>query len=232
MTVRLATLQSRREVPQTSRSSPKLLFACASINAVNEARHLALLSLRGWTWTDEEHVFSTLAARLGTTEVRGQILRPTVVDDARKGTHSATVGLGEFPWHTDGAIALNPPQWMVLRCIEANQPTSTQICIPTGDLRRALRRLTLLIRQESGRKAYLPAFVNSGPKEWRLRWDPRAIVIGPDDARAAVESAQPTDEVAWQPGRILILDNHRVMHRRPSVPAATGRALLRTFITK
>ncbi|WP_076482827.1 TauD/TfdA family dioxygenase [Williamsia sterculiae] len=121
---------------------------------------------------------------------------------------------------------------MVLRCIEATRPTSTQICFPTDNLRRALRRLTLLVRQESGRKAYLPVFVSSGPNDWRLRWDPRAAVIGPDEARAAVEACQPTDEIAWQPGRILILDNHRVMHRRPPVSGATGRALIRTFITK
>lgn len=199
---------------------------------MQEARHLALLSSRGWTWTDEERIFSTLAARLGSAEVRRQVLRPTVAVDARKGTHSASVGLGTFPWHTDGAIALNPPQWMVLRCIEATRPTSTQICSPSDDLKQALRRLTLLIRQESGRNAYLPAFVSSGPNTWKLRWDPRATPVGPDSARAAVEGAHPTGEVAWQPGRILILDNHRVMHRRPSVSAATGRALVRTFIIK
>lgn len=199
---------------------------------MNEACHLALLRSRGWTWTDREHIFSTLAARLGTAEVRRQVLRPTVAERARQGTHSATAGLGEFPWHTDGAIALKPPQWMVLRCIEAAYPTSTQICLPTGDLRRALRRLTLLIRQESGRRAYLPVLLSSGPNDWCLRWDPRATVIGPNEARVAVARAQPTDEVAWQPGRIVILDNHRVMHRRPSVSAAAGRALVRSFIAK
>lgn len=193
--------------------------------------HLSLLSSRGWTWTDDEHIYGTLASRLGTDEVRRQVLRPTATEDARKGTHSASVGLGEFPWHTDGAIALTPPQWMVLRCIEATHPTSTQICLPGADLRRELHSLTLLIRQESGRKAYVPAIINAGRGEWRLRWDPRSAVFGPNEARSAVEHAQPTDEVAWRPGRILVLNNHRVMHRRPSV-SSTGRALVRTFLTK
>ena len=200
--------------------------------SVNVTTHLTLLTSRGWTWTDEEQSYSTLATHLGTSEVRRQILRPMTTENARNGTHSASVGLGEFPWHTDGAIALAPPQWMVLRCIEASHPTSTQICLPGPDLRRSLRSLTLLIRQESGRKAYLPAIVNLGQGEWRLRWDPRSVIVGPDDARSAVERAQPTDEVAWRPGRIVILDNHRVMHRRPPVSSVAGRALVRTFLTK
>ncbi|WP_414731645.1 TauD/TfdA family dioxygenase [Williamsia sp.] len=121
---------------------------------------------------------------------------------------------------------------MVLKCIEATQRTSTQICLPSADLRRELHRLTLLIRQETGRKAYLPAIISEGRNQWRLRWDPRATIHGPDEARSAVESAQPTDEVVWQPGRTLILNNHRVMHRRPAVSSAAGRVLVRTFITK
>ncbi|TNC44652.1 TauD/TfdA family dioxygenase [Mumia zhuanghuii] len=192
--------------------------------------HMSDLASKGWTSTDNESTFAELAATLGGSEVRRQVLRPVRMLDARQGTHSALAGLGTFPWHTDGSIALTPPRWMVLRCLEVTRPTSTEFCLPDGNLRRALGQLTLLIRQENGRKAYVPAMVKSSIEHYRIRWDPRARILGPDAARSAVEGAEPSDAVSWRKGRVIVVDNHRVLHRRPAVVATDGRVMMRTFL--
>lgn len=201
-----------------------------TLTTVHAADHLSDLATRGWTWTDDASIYTDIARELGGSEVRRQLLRPTHASAARRGSHSATVGLARFPWHTDGAIALEPPRWMVLRCLEADRPTSTEFCLPDAMLSQALCRLTILIRQENGRKAYIPAMIGSTAGDYRIRWDPRSTTLGPDLALKAVEGAMPSGELSWKPGRILVVDNHRVLHRRPAVTALDGRVIERTFL--
>lgn len=50
---------------------------------------------------------------------------------ARLGSLSANYGFGEFAWHTDGAIALAPPRWAVLRAIRLSDPTWTELLDPS-----------------------------------------------------------------------------------------------------
>ena len=219
-TIRQRTLPDHRRAPTHY----------GTLMPVQAADHVSHLAAKGWTWTDEGDIYSEIAQALGGSEVRRQRLRPMHASVARGGTHSAKVGLDAFPWHTDGAIALTPPRWMVLKCIEAKRTTATELCRPNANLRRALGQLTLLVRQENGRRAYIPALIRSTGDDYRIRWDPRWKVVGSDAARRAVECATPTDEVSWKPGRILILDNHRILHRRPAVTTPDGRVIERVFL--
>ncbi|WP_373319782.1 TauD/TfdA family dioxygenase [Rugosimonospora africana] len=64
----------------------------------------------------------------------------------------------------------------------------------------------------------------------RLRWDPRTCTPRTGLAIKTVEDKPPTAYVEWRPGRLLIIDNFRVLHRRPAVHGQTKRVLERTYV--
>ncbi len=177
--------------------------------------------------TDDAATAGALIRVLGKEE-KAQELPAREPSDSPPGTHSAQYGLDAFPWHSDGAVARRPPQFMVLRPVQMSGPTVTELLDPSADLRRRLRRVTLLVQRSTGRRSYFPALTKTPTGDERLRWDPRAKVRGDESVVAEIAASGPTGTISWEIGRFAVINNHRLLHRRPS--ATVGRRLLRTYI--
>ncbi len=187
----------------------------------------ARLRAHGWVVVDDETMARALISVLGEEE-KAQELSARAASDSPPGTHSAQYGLGAFPWHTDGAIARRPPQYVLLRPVQLSGPTVTELLDPPVDMRRRLRRVTLLVQRSTGRRSYLPALMSAPTGYERLRWDPRAKVRGDESVVAEIAAMGPTATIHWEIGRLAVINNHRLLHRRPS--ATLGRRLFRTYI--
>ncbi|WP_440065595.1 hypothetical protein [Streptosporangium sp. OZ121] len=140
---------------------------------------------------------------------------------------SGTYGLEAFPWHTDGAISSRPPRWIVLRALSIPQSTYTELLDPDPPLLTGLRRTVLRAVDRTGRARHLPAAVSEEGR-WRVRWDPRTCDPRIGLSLDEVEAQDATTIIEWREGRIVVLDNARLLHRRPTVPA--GRVLERTYV--
>lgn len=140
---------------------------------------------------------------------------------------SGAYGLGEFPWHTDGAVSSRPPRWIVLRGLRVPDRTSTEILDPGPSLLAEMRRTVLRAVDRAGRARHLPAAVPDNGR-WRIRWDPRTCTPRVGLSLHEVDVQPTTAVVEWREGRVLILDNTRLLHRRPTV--AAGRVLERTYV--
>lgn len=140
---------------------------------------------------------------------------------------SGAYGLGGFPWHTDGAISSRPPRWIVLRALSIPRPTCTELLDPGPSLLSELRRTVLLATDRTGRTRHLPAAIPDYGR-WRIRWDPRTCTPRTGLSVDDVNAQRPTVVIEWREGRVLVLDNTRLLHRRPAVTA--GRVLERIYV--
>lgn len=144
-------------------------------------------------------------------------------------SHSDVYGYQQFPWHTDGAVSLDPPRWVVLTAIAVREDTRTEVLRPGPALMKKLRSATLRVRDRRGAVRYLPAAVREAHGH-RLRWDPRVALPTRSGLLADVENAAATAHISWTLGRSAIIDNHRILHRRPQVTAGIERTLTRYYI--
>lgn len=198
------------------------------ISSRDPARQRAALEQRGYLLLRPQDAPGELIEVLGRV---GQpvLLRPTGREGARKWSLSGTFGHDAFPWHTDGAISSRPPRWLVLRPVELSEPTTTELLSPCAELLERLGRNVLLAKDHAGRARYLPALMLTKDGH-RLRWDPRtcrprSIAVAQD-----IAAAMPTSVVNWELGVTLLIDNHKLLHRRPAVNAAAERVLERTYV--
>jgi hypothetical protein len=191
-------------------------------------RQHAALEHHGYLLLGPRDAPDQLIKRLGRLG-QPMLLRPTERDRARSWSLSGTFGQDAFPWHTDGAISSCPPRWLVLRPVRLSEPTATELLDPSDDLRERLGRTVLLAKDRAGRARYLPALMlmKAG---YRLRWDPRTCRSRSTAVAQDVARAMPTSVVAWDFGITLVIDNYKLLHRRPAVSAASQRVLERTYI--
>jgi alpha-ketoglutarate-dependent taurine dioxygenase len=157
------------------------------------------------------------------------LLEPKDFGRAREWSLSGVYGLGAFPWHSDGAVSSSPPRWLLLQAIELSYPTCTELLVPDADLIAALRETTLRARDRSGQTKYLPAIVPVPAGGFRLRWDPRTCTPRTGLAVEDIEERSPTVRIEWAVNRLLVVDNFRVLHRRPAVQGQGKRVLVRTY---
>lgn len=66
------------------------------------------LSSNGYAFGDTTGMLNFVDSHLGSRKPGG-LLTPKIQNSSER-THSGVFGLGEFPWHTDGAVSLNPPR--------------------------------------------------------------------------------------------------------------------------
>lgn len=182
-----------------------------------------------------------LASALGTvTATRGHCaideLRPKTQNEARPSSMSAVFGLGAQPWHMDMAHRPSPARFIVLSCIESGeQECATELL----DWRRALgeEHLTtanhepVLVR--SGRSSFYTTMLDEHRRF--LRQDPTCISGLTDcgrmlQAKINETSCKPVYRMHWRPGRTLIFDNWRLLHRRADASQSKSRTLLRVTI--
>src|SRR5215813_853252 len=189
----------------------------ADMSAGNIDRQRALLTEYGYLAVGPGTVLCALfggMARLG----QQALLAPADRSGARSWSLSGMFGRDAFPWHTDGAISSHPPHWLVLRPVRLSEPTFTELLDPGDELRQRLARTILLARDHVGRARYLPALVPM-KDGYRIRWDSRTCQSRSRAVAQEVAMAAPTATIWWRLDLTLVIDNYRLLHRRPAVSA-------------
>jgi hypothetical protein len=182
-----------------------------------------------------------LATQLGepvATRTGGKLvktLRPTTEDHANRPSLSRAYGLGEFPLHSDTAHWLTPCRYVVLACLTTGGGNRPTVLLDTRRLRLTSAQVALLysapIRITNGRKSFFSTILCSDGKY--IRYDPGCMTPVMSDGVHAMEVFAKTlwpeflQEVQWQPGKVAILDNWRVLHGRGT---ATCHDFERTLI--
>lgn len=175
---------------------------------------------------------SLLAGMLGSVPGDWQTLTPRPRETARSNTLSSRYGLDAFPWHTDGAAVRNPPRYVLLHAVVSSSTPTELIHVDRhGGLLEVLRGTTLRATDQRDCVRYLRAAMTQGSTA-RYRWDPRTCT--PTRAReavlAAVDQFAPDTNVQWTDGKMVVIDNWRVFHRRPAVSDHRTRQLDRLYI--
>jgi L-asparagine oxygenase len=198
-----------------------------------------LMSSRGAVVLDGESVSAVerLARALGETPTGWQTLVPKEAKVADPWSLSGQFGMGDFPWHIDGAVADHPPAVLVMRCVSADpniEPTHLMrlTCSGRDEIVDALAPVVVEVKTRAGRVQYLPA-LRRGRTGISVRWDPRTCKAIPSkrtgDVTQMLECAEATDEISWVPGRTLLINNRTVLHRRPAI-TSRSRILSRLYV--
>lgn len=190
----------------------------------------------GWVafdlpWSDEATFNAQLlsfASQLGTPVPTRpgsgifDILIPRRADVAHPNSLSKIYDVGEFPLHIDTAHWLNPCRYILMGCIA---PGLTNRCTNLLDTKRVKLndwQVDLLYRSpfrvRNGRRSFFSTILSKDRQFVRL--DPGCMSPASDDGFKALnvysESKQEDsiDRVKWKTGRVLLLDNWRVLHGR------------------
>ncbi|MEV5010984.1 TauD/TfdA family dioxygenase [Streptomyces sp. NPDC055692] len=107
--------------------------------------------------------------------------------------------------------------------------TCTELLDPCPRLQLGLRRTVLRVKDRRGRVRHLPASLPTRDG-WRLRWDPRTCKPLSGVSIEEIERYPPSTRVDWQEGRLLLIDNFRMLHRRPEVSESGTRILERIYV--
>jgi L-asparagine oxygenase len=186
--------------------------------------------------------FGTIEKLPGMNEI--QELTPKNAADYPPNMYSGNFGYSDFPFHTDLAHWFQPPQYLVLRCVEGTNDVKTRLLDSTeivqtlgeDSLRRALVRPRRPIEMK---RSLLRIVERCGDGRSRFRWDSLFIVpatnyssqmcVAVGKSIAAIKSL---DFVLEHPGDTLILDNWRILHGRTAVPPSQrNRKVHRAYLS-
>jgi hypothetical protein len=162
-------------------------------------------------------------------------LIPRSKPDARPGSLSSIVGRSGMPMHTDAAYHQVPPRWVFLWSKDISLNCATIVFNPQRTLNEwAGLGLDRGIWGVSGGGA---KFIVPAISRGVMRWDPNCMwPLDPSARRATSKLHGLLDDVSpekinWDvPGKLLILDNWRVLHGREAAYNAPDRILLRILI--
>lgn len=160
-----------------------------------------------------------------------------------KNSYSGLYGLGAFPLHTDCAHWLEPPRYILLRCVVGSPDVSTVLVDSrpiTEDIGpRALRKI--LVRPRRPHNGYrrlmsLLDIMQCGMP--RIRWDEVFIEPASQSAREGFEHLRDTIKrspkiaiALKNPGDTLIIDNWRILHGRSEiVDGSQNRTIRRAYL--
>lgn len=188
-----------------------------------------ILLANGFIVLESRAAACPLITRLG-RESEVVALAPRAATGELGWSHSNRYGFGAFPWHTDCALDNLPPRWMVLECETAEGRTSTELLDPGPDLLRRMKRCVMRVRSRSGHIRHLPAASPIGEGRFRLRWDPRVCDSSDTELDGLLGRQSPTAAYEWVRGRLVVVDNWRLLHRRPAVEPTETRRLLRSYV--
>jgi hypothetical protein len=186
--------------------------------------------------------FKPVAAGLGTpcaTRRDGSIidtLVPKQKVDAQPGTISSHHGLGQFPWHSDGAVDRDPPRFVLLRAETVDDQSATTDVLDLSSLRdgqlfKTYSRLSCEVKTRE--YAYMAPFVTQRHGRSCAKWDPlrmRPLGRCASDFLTDVTGAKPTERHRWTSGDLLIIDNWRCLHRRSE--ASTRPRVIQRIVVK
>ncbi len=203
-----------------------------------------LRSLARWLRQAVERTDSPLPyahiVRTRQTDNDVQVLRPINTEQAAARSLSAQFGRGTFPFHTDGAHLEVPPDFVLLA---VERPGACDV--PTHLLRFPVPHPSPLLsedlrlgvfRVDSGVSGgfYNVCQFSDGSSMNCVRFDPGCMrPVDPRSRRLAdaISSSTPDYSHSWRnPGEILIIDNHHVLHSRGDASKAPDRALCRLLL--
>ena len=191
-------------------------------------RQVAHLKDAGYVIGTGKVELRSVLSRLGNVRDGGTLI-PTPREDARRNSLSGVYGTGRFPWHTDGAVSNHAPKWIAMYSARPST-VPTEILEPDDSLLTRLRRTNVCVRARDGRTVVHRAAVQGADGSQVLRWDPRAAPPTNPGIVDIVEKVSPTGSVSWQADTFVIIDNHRLLHRRPPADAEPSRLLLRYYV--
>lgn len=157
------------------------------------------------------------------------ILQAKEKNIAHPNSKSAANGLGEFTFHSDGAFFATPPRYIALR-YQGTEATEipTQLKFVFDELHSSeFDYLRNDIWQVRGKTVnfYSSIITNNKIKKQIIRFDNDCMKPNQKDSCAnLILNGTPKDgliySVNWLPGKILIFDNWRILHARPSIPTS------------
>lgn len=173
--------------------------------------------------------------------------RPSVQSPANM--YSGTYGMDDFPLHTDLAHWIQPPRYMILRCIVGSPLVDTLVLPAEAMMERVgvslVRRAVMRPRRRSRSNHLVGLPMSFGPVGARaIRWD--SLFLVPVNAAAkqiASNMKSPTTEQQLRAiasrlsltaqGDTLIIDNWRALHGRTSAPdTAICRTIDRAYLSE
>lgn len=145
-------------------------------------------------------------------------------------TYSGIFGLGRFPFHTDLAHWRLPPRYVLLRCVKGYADVPTLLLdgrsIVDAMKPNIMRRAIVRPRRPLSGEIRMVRLLHSETEGVLLRWD--EVFLKPAskigelafcEIREHLESAAPTLVAMSDAGDTLIIDNWRMLHSRPAIPA-------------
>lgn len=153
-------------------------------------------------------------------------------------TYGGNYALSRLPLHTDLAHWAVPPRYLILRCVVGSPDVVTHVVHQREILRsipvELIDRAILRPRRRLEGRMFLLRMRYAGI----FRWDP--LFLEPDNVEAqlvrnhlAEESSRfvPDEIVMDQPGRVVLIDNWKVLHGRGAVPlSGASRRLERIYL--
>jgi L-asparagine oxygenase len=150
-------------------------------------------------------------------------IRPQTAHVAKSNTLSSRYGVGSFPFHTDTAHWEHPARYLVLFCVspgEGGRPTLLQDSrswrFDDAEEDLACQALWAI----GHRRPRLSSIAVCSRGQLAIRYDMDCMRPMTADARKSktlLESriyARPCERIDWQAGKLLAIDNHRMVHAR------------------
>jgi len=206
------------------------------------------LSETGFSIVDavEEGALPSVAAELGTirTDSRSpaplRAISPSSSGVAKTNTLSSRFGFGAFPFHTDAAHWRQPARYLLLFCIQPGAASRTTALIDTASWilpPDEVRRLCNEVWRIGLRNPYLGTVARFINRRIAIRFDRACMTPLTAEALRAhqmfLERLADSDrvDISWAPGRLLVVDNHRMLHaRNPAAIPDPDRILVRALI--
>jgi hypothetical protein len=166
-------------------------------------------------------------------------LRPIGSDHARPASLSKKYGLGVFPIHCDTAHWLTPARYVVLSCVHPGETDQATVILDTSSLEFSpseddLARSAVFV-VKNGRRSFYTTIVAQSREFVRIDRgcmepvDDRGV-----DAFDLYDGARWSNKlvrVSWQVGKILLIDNWRMLHGRGATEGAnSNRRLIRILV--
>ena len=214
--------------------------------------HLRRLAASGWISGESDEADETrlsaailsIASGLGKVipgRGRQQVERlgPQSAASSYRGSLSSLHGLAPLPLHTDTAHWPVPCRYLVMACVDPGPlpaPTvllDTRAIRLTREQRGALLNAVFLIR--NGRKSFYGTISSAGRPF--IRFDLGCMEGQSDNCSTAVSgytdrtATSRTTSYEWTPGKVLVIDNWRMLHGRGVIgDTQPGRVLRRVMV--
>lgn len=167
------------------------------------------------------------------------VLSPIDPATSRESSLSAQFGSGEFPFHTDTAHWVVPSRYIVLACVNPGTESRPTRLLDWRDVSLSQQDSELLktaaFRVVNGRRSFFSSVLSS--KRIFVRYDPGCMV--PVDSMSkrvknfmsGLKNERATKEVEWTTGKVVVIDNWRVLHGRAAADTTSSdRSLIRFTI--